>query len=146
MSRIQGGCQCGAIRYGSDSKPSRMVASDCRHCQKHPGAAISLAIGIPERNLRVRGLIPTVYEDIRPSGTVVLRSFCPVCGTPLFTETDDEPIMIFINSATLDDDSWIQPQVYNAVPNRQVAQTAGRERQPANVLAWPKRDRRVKIS
>lgn len=147
VSRIRGGCLCSAIRYESDSEPSRMVASDCRHCQKHPGAAIVISVGIPERTLRVRGLIPTVYEDIRPSGSVILRSFCPDCGTPLFTETDGEPIMIFINAATLDDDSWIQQQDFNdAERNRQEIETSKQKRQSAKVFEWPIRDRRVKIS
>ena len=147
MSRIQGGCYCGAIRYESESKPIRMGASDCRHCQKHPGAAIALSIGIAERDLRVRGLIPTVYEDIRPSGRVILRSFCPDCGTPLFTESDGEPIMIFINAATLDDDSWIQPQVFRiAERNRHRVSTANQDRQSAKVIEWPKRDPQLTIS
>lgn len=147
MSKIKGGCLCGAIRYESDSKPARMVASDCRHCQKHAGAAIALSVGIPERTLRVRGLMPSVYEDIRPSGSVILRSFCPDCGTPLFTETDGEPIMIFINAASLDDDSWVQPQVFHnaARYRKRVAPTKQEHRSP-NVLEWPKRDLRVKVS
>ena len=146
MSQIRGGCLCGAIRYVSEAKPDRMVASDCRHCQKHPGTAIAMSVGIAERDLRVRGLIPTVYEDIRPSGSVILRSFCPDCGTPLFTETDGEPIMIFINAATLDDDSWIRPHVHVAERGRQRNQGTERGRQSANVLQWPKRERRVKVS
>ncbi len=147
MSKIRGGCLCGAIRYQSDSQPSRMVASDCRHCRKHAGAAIAISVGIPERTLRVRGLIPSVYEDIRPSGSVILRSFCPECGTPLFTETDGEPIMIFINAATLDNDSWVQPQVVQvAEREHHEDQTQKQEHRSANVLQWPKHDRRVKVS
>ena len=147
MSKIQGGCLCGAIRYQSESKPSRMVASDCRHCQKHAGAAIAVSVGIPERTLRVRGLIPSVYEDIRPSGSVILRSFCPDCGTPLFTETDGEPTMIFINAASLDDDSWVQPQVFhNAARYRQNAEPTKHEHRSPKILEWPKRELRVKVS
>ena len=147
MSKIQGGCLCGAIRYDSESKPHRMVASDCRHCQKHAGAAIALSVGIPERTLRVRGLIPSVYEDIRPSGSVILRSFCPDCGTPLFTETDGEPTMIFINAASLDDDSWVQPQAFHkAAQTIQEIEPAKRERRSPKVLEWPKSDLRVKVS
>ena len=147
MSKFQGGCLCGAIRYQSESKPSRMVASDCRHCQKHAGTAIAISVGIPERTLRVRGLMPSVYEDIRSSGSVILRSFCPECGTPLFTENDSEPTMIFINAATLDDDSWVQPQaVYDAVKYRQKDKPARGERRSSNVLDWPKRELRLKAS
>jgi hypothetical protein len=147
MSKIQGGCLCGAIRYQSESKPQRMVASDCRHCQKHAGAAIAVSVGIPERTLRVRGLMPSVYEDIRPSGSVILRSFCPDCGTPLFTETDGEPTLIFINAASLDDDSWVHPQViHKAAQDRHKLESAKQERRSPQILQWPRRDLRVKVS
>ena len=147
MSKIKGSCLCGAIHYQSESEPSRMVASDCKHCQKHSGAAISFSVGIPERTLRVRGLMPTVYEDIRPSGSVVLRSFCPQCGTPLFTEKDSEPTMIFINAATLDDGSWAQPKVFHRPENyQQLARPAKNERRVAQVLEWPDGEQRLKVS
>ena len=147
MNKIQGGCLCGAIRYQSESKTQRMVASDCRHCQKHAGVAIAVSVGIPERTLRVRGLMPSVYEDIRSSGSVILRSFCPDCGTPLFTESDGEPTMIFINAASLDDDSWVQPQVFhNAARYRQRVEPIKQEHRSSKVLEWPKRDLPVKVS
>jgi hypothetical protein len=147
MSKISGSCLCGAIHYHSESAPTRLTASDCRHCQKHAGVAISMSVGILEKTLRVRGLMPSVYEDIRSSGSVVLRSFCPECGTPLFTERDSEPTMIFINAATLDDDSWIQPQVFHKPMRRQqtVRSTAQGQR-TAQVLEWPEDERRLKVS
>ena len=147
MSTIRGSCLCGAIHYRSESEPKRMIASDCRHCQKHAGAAIHISVGILETTLRVRGLMPSVYEDIRPSGSVILRSFCPECGTPLFTEKDSEPTMIFINAATLDDDSWAQPQVFRKpARDQQRARSAQQEPRSAQVLEWPDSGRRLKVS
>lgn len=144
---IKGSCLCGAIHYQTEAAPNRIAVSECRHSQKHAGVAISVSVGIPERTLRVRGLIPSVYEDIRPSGSVVLRSFCPECGTPLFTEKESEPTMIFINAATLDDHSWIQPQVFNKPPSHQrTARSAGQERQTAQVLEWPGGELHLKVS
>ena len=147
MSAIKGSCLCGAIHYQSESAPERMIASDCKHCQKHAGAAIAFSVGIPERTLRVRGLMPSVYEDIRPSGSVVLRSFCPECGTPMFTENDSEPTMIFINAATLDDGSWVQPQVFRK-PTRYQPNTRSVEQKQhtAQVLEWPDGELRQKVS
>ena len=103
MKKLEGRCLCGAIRYESKDKPKRMVASDCRHCRKQAGVALSLSLGVATQSLDLHGLAPTVYVDSRPSGIVVLRSFCPRCGVPLFTESDIEPGIVFINAATLDD-------------------------------------------
>jgi len=147
MSTIKGSCLCGAIHYQSEAAPARMVASDCRHCHKHAGTAIAISVGIPERTLRVRGLIPSVYEDIRPSGAVILRSFCPECGTPLFTENDSEPTMIFINAATLDDGSLAESEVLQQSARRhQVIRSVEQDRRTAQVLEWPEDELRLKVS
>ena len=146
MSKIEGGCQCGAIRYESESEPTKLVASNCRHGHRHPKASVAVSVGIPERTLRVRGLIPSVYEDTKPSGSVVLRSFCPECSTPLFTESDSEPTMIFIKVATLNHDVWMQPQVfYNAARYRQEIQPAKQERRLPRLLEWLKREVRLRL-
>ena len=105
MATLQGGCLCGAIHYHSDATPSKMIASDCRHCQKQAGAAIAISVGVRSDSLQVEGLRPSVYEDIRDSGTVFLRSFCPNCGTPLFSESNEHPDLVFIKTASLDDPS-----------------------------------------
>ncbi len=147
MEKIQGGCQCGAIRYQSTSKPLKMAASDCRHCQKQSGAALALSVGVPGETLNVKGLVPSVYEDIRSSGTVVLRSFCPECGTSLFTESESEPTMVFVKAATLDDPSWVQSQVTsNVAGHRQKNQPVTGHRHCPNVLKFPARDLRLNVS
>jgi hypothetical protein len=146
MSKIEGGCRCGAIRYESESEPTKLVATNCRHGHRHPKATVAVSVGIPERTLRVRGLIPSVYEDARPSGSVVLRSFCPECSTPLFTETDSEPTMIFIKATTLNRNVWMQPQVfYNSARYRQEIQPAKQERRLPRLLEWLKREVRSRL-
>ncbi len=147
MNTIRGGCHCGAIRFESESEATKIIASDCRHCHRQPGAAVAISVGIPEKTLRVRGLMPSVYEDVRPSGSVVLRSFCPECGTPLFTETDAEPTLIFIKAATLDGNAWTQPQVfYDSARSAEGQPKTRQQPRSARIIDWPKRDRRLKIS
>lgn len=147
MKTIEGSCLCGAIHYQSTSEPTKMVVSDCRHCQKEAGAALSVSVGVPANTLKVKGLVPSVYEDTRSSGSVILRSFCPECGTPLFSETEAEPEMVFVKSATLDDSSWLQPQVMrSAARYPQANQSNTEHRHSSNVFEMPARERRVKVS
>ena len=108
MAILQGGCLCGAIHYHSDATPSKMIASDCRHCQKQAGAAIAISVGVPSDTLSIDGLSPSVYEDVRDSGAVINRSFCPKCGTPLFSESNEHPDLVFIKTASLDDPSVVE--------------------------------------
>ena len=145
MSKIEGSCRCGAIHYESESAPTKLVASNSRHGHRQPKATVAVSVGIPERSLRVRGLIPSVYEDARPSGSVVLRSFCPECSTPLFTETDSDPTMIFIKVATLNHDVWMQPKVfYNSERFRQELPRAKQESRFPRLLQWLKHQVRLK--
>jgi hypothetical protein len=146
MAKIQGGCLCGAIRYESSGEPSRMAASDCRHCQKQAGAAISISVGVPADTLKIKGLRPTVYEDVRDSGAVILRSFCPNCGTPLFTETEGEPTLVFVKSASLDDPSLIEAKFSpGASKNRYQNSTTG-HRHCGNIVELPVHNTRLKVS
>ena len=147
MREIRGGCLCGAIRYQSTSEPCKMIASDCRHCQKDPGAAISISVGVDGNTLKVKGTRPSIYEDTKASGSVVLRSFCPECGTPLFSESDQDPGMIYVKAATLDDPSWVQPQVlYSAGRFGKRNQPATRKEQSPERPGRPVRELRIKVS
>lgn len=147
MGKIQGGCLCGAIRYQSTSEPTKLAVSDCRHCQKQSGAALAISVGVPGETFNVKGLVPSVYEDIRSSGTVVLRSFCPECGTPLFSESESEPTMVLVKAATLDDPSWVESQVAsNAAKHRQGNQSVAGHRHSPKVLEFPAPDLRLTVS
>lgn len=146
MAKIQGGCLCGAIHYESGAEPSRMVVSDCRHCQKQAGAAISISVGVPADTLSVTGLRPTVYEDVRDSGAVILRSFCPNCGTPLFSETDDEPTLVFVKSASLDDPSVIEPKVSPSASKNHYRHLTTGHRHSRNVVELPVLNTLLKVS
>ena len=147
MEKIQGRCLCGAIRYRSASEPIRTVACDCSHCQKQDGPAIAMWVGVLGKTLRVQGLIPSVYEDSRASGSVVLRSFCSECGSSLFSESYADPTMIFVKAATLDDNSWIQPQVtHSAARHRQGNRSMLQRRPSAEILEWPACDMEWRVS
>ena len=147
MKKIQGSCLCGAIRYQSTSEPARTVACNCRHCQKQDGSTVSISVGVPANALKIQGLMPSVYEDIKESGSVVLRSFCPECGSSLFSESESEPNLIFVKAATLDDSSWIQPQIVQDTPrHRQISKPVTRHLQLAQVLEWPSQEKEWKVS
>jgi hypothetical protein len=55
--------------------------------------------------------------------------------------------MIFINAATLDDDSWVQPQVFRRTARYQPkARSLEQERRMAQVLETSEDERRQKVS
>ncbi len=146
MEPIRGSCLCGAIQYRSEAEPSKIHASDCRHCQKQSGTAISISVGVPGETLRVKGLRPTVYEDTRDSGAVILRSFCPNCGTPLFSESGDEPDLVFIKTATLDDPLVIDPKDTRPSSKEISGRPAKTTRSSSHIIDLFARHKRLKVS
>ncbi|MGB0955670.1 MAG: GFA family protein [Panacagrimonas sp.] len=111
MSKIVGGCLCGQVRYQSDAEPLMTAICHCKSCQKQTGTAYSALLGVPADALRVEGA-PKVYQDQGlESGQPVYRSFCGNCGSPLFSDVDAFPGVRFLKAGTLDDASWLQPQV-----------------------------------
>jgi hypothetical protein len=80
---FQGGCRCGAIRYGATSKPLYAVTCHCRACQYDSGGAPAHGFVLAGAALVITAGTPRSYETQAASGNTIRRSFCPACGTPI---------------------------------------------------------------
>lgn len=81
MSRYvaEGGCQCGAVRYGFTVAPGAASFCHCRMCQRAVGNVFGAFSGAhKDQFVWIKGE-PTFYA----SSTVATRGFCRDCGTPL---------------------------------------------------------------
>jgi hypothetical protein len=83
----------------------------CTHCQRQSGSAFSANVGIPKGSLQYIGDLPATFEDLGASGLPVHRRFCNKCGSPIVSEAEATPTLDWLKSGTLDDRSWLQPQV-----------------------------------
>ena len=62
----------------------------------------------PKRGVTVTGQT-AVYASTADSGTAMRRSFCPTCGTPLFSEAEPRPHQIIVRVGALDDREAARP-------------------------------------
>jgi hypothetical protein len=108
MSKIEGGCLCGKVRYSSTAGPAFTAVCHCTHCQKQSGTAFSVIVAVPSEELTVTGALKT-FEDTGESGMPVHRNFCPDCGSPIISIVDRLPGLSYIKAGTLDDVSWLKP-------------------------------------
>lgn len=108
-----GGCLCGAVRYEADWPPLAVAICHCRNCQKQAGSALSVVAFLTRENLRVTGDLST-YFDRSETGNAVYRKFCPHCGSPVLTDTDQakEQGIIFIKAGTLDRTDDLEPTIH----------------------------------
>jgi hypothetical protein len=108
--KIEGGCLCGKVRYSADAEPAFVGVCHCKNCQKGIGAAFAPVVALPQAALQVQGTLKT-YNDRGDSGKTLYRRFCPECGSSIMDEAEAMPGMVMILTGTLDDTSWVKPQM-----------------------------------
>ena len=112
MADIVGGCLCGDVRYRSDAEPVMTAVCHCSHCQKQTSSSFSILVGVPKGALHIEGEPLAAYETQGESGQPIIRKFCPNCGSPVVSDVTVTPDLVWIKGGTLDDTSWLQPQVH----------------------------------
>ncbi len=99
---ITGKCLCGAVRYSSTSPPIAARSCWCRVCQYLGAGNATVNVCFSKADVTVTGTL-TDYPSVADSGNRMHRKFCPTCGTPMFSEAESRPHLIFIRAGTLDD-------------------------------------------
>jgi hypothetical protein len=113
MAKLDGSCLCGKITYSCDAEPVATAVCHCTDCQRQTGTSFSIIVGVPSDALHVEGdslgSFTTVGTDTQQE---VARKFCRECGSPIVSVADAMPGMSFIKAGTLDDTSWLEPQMH----------------------------------
>jgi hypothetical protein len=108
----KGGCQCGAVRYEVVGAPRQVIVCHCSECQRQSGSAFGMTMVIDEGALRLtQGELKT-FARKADSGREVLGAFCPQCGTRIYHKLEWRPGALSLKPGTLDDTSWLKPQVH----------------------------------
>src|SRR3546814_583324 len=74
------------------------------------GGSSTVNAGFQSADFTVTGELAR-HEAVADSGNPMVRSFCPACGTPMFSETPARPHLRFIRVGTLDDTSLAKPEM-----------------------------------
>ena len=111
MPEIKGSCLCGAVRYHSDAEPVLAAICNCKNCQRQSGSAYSVVVALPKGSIVMDAAVPDTFDDVGETGMAVRRRFCSSCGSPIFSEVDSTPELDYLKAGTLDDTSWLEPQV-----------------------------------
>ena len=103
-----GGCLCGAVRYRAGGPPLHADYCHCRMCQRSVGAPV-VAWGTwpADRFAWLAGEARTFASSEKGA-----RSFCPSCGTQLTFVHADDPALVDVTLASLDDPAAFAPQYH----------------------------------
>ena len=108
---ITGGCLCGKVRYEIAAEAPYLVRQCwCRVCQYLSAGGATINVLFNKDAFRVSGETK-VFTSVADSGATMHRSFCPSCGTPLFSEAEPRPQAIIVRAGTLDDPNLARPAV-----------------------------------
>jgi hypothetical protein len=88
--RIDGQCHCGHVRYEAEIDPGRVTICHCTDCQQLTGGAYRVTVMAATDVLRLTAGEPRLYVKHSQSGRRRLLSFCPECGSPLFSTGEGE--------------------------------------------------------
>ena len=80
---LRGGCLCGGVRYEIEGDPVVVAHCHCTDCQRLSGAGHTTGAMFPVGAVTVHGAV-SEFQIASSSDSVVTRSFCPTCGSPLF--------------------------------------------------------------
>jgi hypothetical protein len=101
MSRLEGGCLCGAVRYVLKGAPQASAICHCTHCQKQSGSLFSFNLFIAESDYEQHGETKA-FEDRGDSGQISYRHFCGSCGSSIITKVALMPGQVLVKAGTLD--------------------------------------------
>jgi hypothetical protein len=109
---LSGRCLCGAVTYSADVEPMMVAICHCQDCQRQSGSPFSLNVAIDRAALTLEGASLKSFQTTgSDSGQTRERIFCSTCGSPVVTILAEADDMAFIKAGTLEDRSWLAPEL-----------------------------------
>ena len=110
--KIDGGCHCGYITYEAEADPANAMICHCTDCQTLSGSAFRTVIFTQEGSFKLRSGELKIYVKTGESGAERPQSFCPKCGTPIYsTMLGEGPKVHSIRLGTVHQREQIVPQL-----------------------------------
>ncbi len=108
---LEGGCACGAVRYGLTDAPMFVNCCHCRSCQRETGSAFVINALIERSRLGVTGETDAVATP-SDSGTPQIIHRCRVCQLSLWSHYGGRIAVAFVRAGTLDHPDAVRPSAH----------------------------------
>lgn len=106
---LEGGCQCGGVRYRITGTPLTFYACHCTECQKQSASAFGLSFWVKRPDFELVSGEPKVWERPADSGGTTVCAFCPDCGTRLYHFGLQDREILSVKAGSLDGASGFAP-------------------------------------
>lgn len=106
---VEGGCQCGAVRYRLRARPLGIYACHCKDCQRMSGTTHTLSMMVNKTDIELLSGQLGGYDKGADSGRTVRVMRCRTCGTNVWNEPLSLLHLVVLKPGSLDDMSWAKP-------------------------------------
>ena len=108
--KVMGRCHCGNITFEAEVNPDLVFVCHCSDCQTLTDTAFRTLAVTPREDFRLISGMPKVYVKVGDSGNKSAQTFCPDCGTPLWSaRAVEEPPRYNLRVGTLDRRAELRP-------------------------------------
>jgi hypothetical protein len=109
---LEGGCQCGNIRYLLHSEPIVVYACHCTDCQKQSSSAFGTSVWIARDDFELtRGKL-SVWQTRGDSGSTKDCTYCPDCGSRIYHAIATDLEIFSLKGGSLDGARTLQPAAH----------------------------------
>ena len=110
---LEGGCDCGAVRYRMETPPLFVNCCHCRWCQRETGTAFALNAMIEADRVTVLGVEPELVDTPSASGKGQKIARCPTCRIAVWSNYSGAgPSVRFVRVGTLDEPDHLPPDIH----------------------------------
>jgi len=117
---LQGGCDCGLVRYRMETRPLFVHCCHCRWCQRESGASFALNAMIEADRVIHLGAEPEVVDTPSASGLGQKIARCPKCRIGVWSNyAGAGPWVRFVRVGTLDEPDRLPPDIHIFTASKQ---------------------------
>jgi len=117
---LEGGCDCGEVRYALHGKPLFVHCCHCRWCQRESGSAFALNAMIESDRLRLLKGEPEAIDNPSASGKGQTFLRCPACKVALWSHYAGAGEKVsFVRVGTLDTPDACPPDIHIYTDSKQ---------------------------
>jgi hypothetical protein len=117
---LEGGCDCGHVRYRMETAPLFVHCCHCRWCQRESGASFALNAMIEADRVTVLAAEPELVPTPSASGQGQDIARCPRCRIAVWSHyAGAGPVIRFVRVGTLDDPDALPPDIHIFTASKQ---------------------------
>jgi len=117
---LEGGCDCGHVRYRMETAPLFVHCCHCRWCQRESGTSFALNAMIEADRVTVLGAEPEIVPTPSASGQGQDIARCPRCRIAVWSHyAGAGPVIRFVRVGTLDNPDALPPDIHIFTASKQ---------------------------